>query len=243
MNGGIACLLALLILGAAGLAPLRPARAESGADAVIEVLAAADRARAALAREQAEWALERDRQQALADALAAEARRLDGEVARLRAQAAELRETAASDALAERIAEKRAEAQAVDSAIRGGLAPLAPRWSPPAAAPGLPGALALLRAAEQAATAVEVGVVTGELDGQTVAVQTVRLGLAAMWWRALDGGAAGRVEVVDGRRILHRGAPAEQRAVIEALAVAGGQVPPRLIDLPVAAPSDGVGRP
>lgn len=239
MNGGIACLLTSLLLGLAGLAPLRPARAESGADAVLETLAAADRARAALAREQAEWALERDRQQALADALVAEARRIDGEVTRLRAQAAELREDAATDALGERIAAKRAEADAVDSAIRGGLAPLAPRWSPPAAAPGLPGALALLRAAEQAATAVEVGVITGELDGQTVAVQTVRLGFAAMWWRALDGADAGRVELVDGRRILRRGTPAEQQAVIEALAVASGQIPPRLIALPVAVPAAG----
>ncbi len=200
----------------------------------LDALAGADRARAALAREQAEWALARDRQAALADALNAEARRLEAEIHRLRAQAAELSEDDAAAALAARVASRQAEAEAVARSIRAGLAPLAPRWSPPTAAPGLAGALGLLRAAEQAAAAVEVGVATGELDGQSVAVQTLRLGLAAMWWRALDGSAAGRVEVVDGRRILRRGDPATLRAVTEALAVAGGQIPPRLIDLPVA---------
>lgn len=214
--------------GDPGLSPTAP-------DAVLEALTAADRARAELAAARAAWAREQAQQAALADALRAEAARLRRQA---RAQAAQAEAIAADPdaaASATRLAALRAEAEAADARIRSALAPLAARWSAPAAEPGLRGALGLLRAAEQAAGEVEVEVQTGRLGDREVAVQILRLGLAAMWWRALDGQAAGVVEVVDGQRVLRPLDAAGQAAVAEAIAVAARQIPPRLVDLPVEA--------
>lgn len=210
--------------------------APGGAAAALDALGAADRARATLAREQAEWAIERDRQEALVQALAAEARRLEARADALRTRAAALTSDPAADDLTARLTARRAEADRLAAEIHAGLAPLAPRWSPPEVAPGLDGALGLLRAAEQAAQAVDLAVQTGQLDGRTVAVDTVRVGLGSMWWQALDRSAAGVVAFEGGQRVLRPLDDAGRQAVAEAMAIAGGQRAPRLLDLPLPAP-------
>lgn len=228
------------------------ASAEPAADAVLASLSAADTARAALAREQAEWDLDRGRQAALAAALRAEAARIAAAAARDEARAAVIAAGAATaEAEAERT-ELRQAAKTRAAAIEARLASLRGRWDPgPDVTNGIDGingtdaidaidattrlrtALARLAAAEQAAVEVEVSIETGRLGDETIAAQIVRLGLVAAWWRALDGAAAGLVEWRDGERVFVPVAPEQRDAIAEAIAIASRQRPPALVDLPL----------
>lgn len=221
------------------------ASAEPTAEAVLASLGAADAARAALAREQAEWALDRGREAALVAALRAEATQVAGAAARDEARAATIASGAeVGDAEAERAALRQA-ATARAAAIEARLASLRGRWDVGAMdaidaidaiddpTARLRTALARLAAAEQAAGEVEVSIETGLLGGEITAVQIVRLGLVAAWWRALDGGAAGVVEWRDGARVLAPVAAEQRDAIAEAIAVASRQRPPTLVDLPL----------
>ncbi len=225
-----------LLTGLLALGAWAGASAEPGAaDAVLAALGAADRARVTLADEQSRWVLERERQRALAEALEAEARRAEAHAADLDAGAAALASDEARATLDAQIADREAEANRRATAITAALAALDARWAAPKPAPGLEGALALLSAAEEAAESVEIAVQTAvdPAADTEAAVQTLRLGLAAMWWRSLDGAEAGVVTFADGRRQLRRVAPAERAAIDDAFAIAGGQQAPRLVELPV----------
>lgn len=223
------------------------ASAEPAADAVLASLGAADAARAALAREQAEWDLDRGRQAALAAALRAEAARIAAGAARDEERAAVIAAGAATAAVeAERTALRQA-AKTRAAAIEARLASLGGRWDPgPDGIDDINGtdaiddpttrlrtAIARLAAAEQAAGEVEVSIETGRLGDETIAAQIVRLGLVAAWWRALDGAAAGLVEWRDGERVFVPVGPEQRDAIAEAIAIASRQRPPALVDLPL----------
>lgn len=251
---------------AATLLVASSALAEPPADAVLASLGAADAARAALAREQSEWDLERGRQAALVGALRAEATRIGSEAARDEERAQLIAAGADTAAIEAERVELRAKAAARAAAVEARLRTIAPRWSmdPTDGTAGgmrdgsgdgtphdtdgidpnrdavsrLRTALGRLAAAEQAAAEVEVSIDTGLLGDETVAVQIVRLGVVAAWWRALDGAAAGTVEYRDGRRVLVPVAAPGDAVVAEAIAVASRQRPPGLVDLPVPAPSE-----
>lgn len=231
MRLAAASALLLVLLGSSGAAP-------GPADDVLAALTAADRARATLADAQSRWALDRERQVMLARALEAEARRLERQARTLRERADDLGADGSAAQLEGQIAEREARAERLAAQIVSRMTFMAHRWSPPDAPSGLAGALSLLDAAEQAATeaATAVQAVHDPQIDKTLAVQTLRLGFVAMWWRSLDGRTAGVVDLRDGRRVLRPLDAAGRRAVAAAFAIAGGQQAPRLVDLPLPAP-------
>lgn len=230
------------------------AAAESPVDAVLRALGAADAARAALAAEQSEAALDVQRQAALVATLRAEARRYVALAERDEARAAAITtEDEAAAASAELAALERAAGEAATQ-IEARLAALDPRGDGADAMPDatdatdampdaiqgampdamsaserLRRALARLRAAEQSAGRVDVSIATGRLGAETIAAQVVWVGWAAGWWRALDGSAAGVIE----RGVFRPLDAAGAAAVADAIAVVSRQRPPALVSLPV----------
>lgn len=234
-----------------GLSAL-PAGADEGADdraddrasarggqtaRLIATLTAADQARAAQAQEANDWALERDRLEAVISATQAEAARLRSaathELALVDA-ASEAVEAAQADAAAEASRRWALEAAAL---IHRRLTALDPQITLPAideADPegSLTAALAQLREVEATARRVEVGVETGLLSGERRAVQILRLGHVATWWRALDGADAGTAQWQDGALQLTPLSGPDAEEIGLAFEIVEGARPPSLLTLP-----------
>lgn len=232
------------------------AAAETPVDAVLRALGAADAARATLAAEQTDAALDAQRQAALVATLHAEARRYVALAERDEARATAVAgEDEAAAAAAELASLERAAAEAAEQ-IDARLAALDPRGDG-ADAPDdthainaigaigampssdaidaterLRRALSALRAAEQSAGRIDVSIATGRLGEATVAAQVLWVGWAAGWWRALDGSAAGVIESGAFRPLDDTAAA----AVADAIAVVSRQRPPALVTLPVSRP-------
>lgn len=206
------------------------------AAATLDELRAANAARAELARETAAWQAEEQRLSALIAATRHEAERL----ARA-ATAAEAEQAAAAQRLAALDGAAVAEALRDRLAIAGAaaaqrLAALAATLPPGIVQPGddqgFDAVARALDAAERAAAAVAVEVVTGTRDGRTEAVKLLRVAGAAAWWVALDGSAAGTAARREGALHLTAvpGPPGD--AIRAALAQAEGRAQPGIVVLP-----------
>lgn len=207
---------------------------------ILATLQAADRARSALAQEANAWQLESQRTEALIQALKAEAARLNARAqqdeGRIDALAAE-RRSAAADPVGQALA---AEARRVAASILTRLAaldlPLAPALPalPDDPAQALEAARAALATREAAASAIDVTITRGTLDGAPRAVQVLRMGHVGLWWRALDGAAAGSARWRDGQLHLEAADEAAAVRIATAIAVAAEQQPPAVVLLPAA---------
>ena len=246
----LAPLLAALVL-ATGPGLLQAAAAEPStpdpAAAALEQLRAANHARADLAQAEAAWTAERQRLQAVIDATSAETARLEGEAASAeqvrdaaRARLAALGSGSDLDAMRARLAEAGDREGAALTALSRQLPPGAVAA---VAASGTDASFdAVVRAlesAEHAAGAVAIEVVSGERDGRREAVKMLRVAGAAAWWVALDGTAAGVVEVRDGALRLLDCAALRRDLIIAALAQAEGRGQPAIALLPAPAAVSG----
>ena len=166
----------------------------------------------------------------------ARARRARDELAELRAEAGPLdaREaelSAAMDAVATRIND------ALDALARSVLPDVIPSAAQPAPARSedrFEAALDRLDQTERRLSQIEVGIVETQLDGDDIAVEVLRFGGAAAWWRTLDGDRYGVVHVVDGRVALQpRTGPDLSERVERAFAIAKGRAAPDLLNLPL----------
>lgn len=211
------------------------------AAAALEQLRAAGQTRTDLAREESAWTLERSRLLALIEATAAETARLEREAGSAEAvrDAARTRLSAlGSGSDLEAVRNRLGEAGTVLSSTLAVVA----RGLPPGAVPALGEAsgegrfdavVRALEAAERAAGSVAVEVVTGDRDGRPQAVKMLRIAGAAAWWVALDGSAAGVVEIHDGAVRLRAADADEAAAIAGALAQAEGRQPPAVVLLPL----------
>jgi hypothetical protein len=207
----------------------------TAADPAAETLALhrqADRLRSDQAREEAAWALERQRLQAVIDGTRAETGRLAQAASAAAARRADLdrRIAGAGDAgdgpwIRARIADAERRWAAALEQLRGTLPP---GTLPAVAGPDLDGVLAVLAAADQAATAVDVAVLTGRRDGAEVAVKVLRIAGAGAWWSALDGDGAGTM-AADGTLTA---VPAAGAAIRTAIAQVEGRAAAGIVRLP-----------
>lgn len=219
--------------------------AEAPSNPIIADLAAADQARSAEAAERQQWAIERERANALAAAITTDIARHETALERLRAAGAEAeawkRESAARH---HRLAQITDAVRAIDASLRECLQAWARRLPPGAVQQPEPGAgdvvesleraLVAFETGEKAAAAVSVELIEGKLDGQPRAVKMLRAGGAA-WWADLEGKNAGIVEIADGdvRLIPADGAP----EIRQAIAIAEHRRPPHVIALPIKIPA------
>jgi hypothetical protein len=208
---------------------------------LIEEIRAANKARAARTAEAAAWAGERDRLDALRTAVEAETSRLNREADTSMAHHAQTSAELAHLAATDEVTTMRHGLAALTATIRTHLAALAATGLPgtvtvPTAGGDLPGALAALDATEQAATAVQVDIVTGRLAGTERAVRLLRVAGAAAWWASLDPAdpQGGTAAMVAGE--LHLTPIADPHAIRQAIAEADGRAPPGITWLPLAMP-------
>lgn len=223
------------------------------ANSALELLRAANVARAELAREESVWRGERQRLQAAIAATRAEQARLAHDTAEIQSQTEHTRAkldalNAASelDALHLRLSEASAQLNTALTALA--------RTVPPGTV-GIPAAnltgeaafdavIRALDASERAASAVAVEVVSGTRDGRSdghsEAVKLLRVAGAVAWWVALDGSAAGNARMIDGKLQLEIAADERTRLDITlALAQAEGRAQPKIVLLPAPSTTGG----
>ncbi len=219
----------------AGVPPTTP-------QAWMEDVRATNEARAALGRETAAWAAERERLQAIVAAAAAEGARLDHEAEAANAAAARAGAAIAALGDAGDLDRLRAQLDAGAADERARLKSLGLNLPPGIlAVPDAGGddpfgaVMHALEGAEQAAGTVAVDVVPGHLGSDEVAVKVLRIAGACAWWVALDGDQAGTV-ALDGHGGLDLTPvtdDGERMAIRQALAMVEGRRPPDLAVLPV----------
>ena len=96
-------------------------------------------------------------------------------------------------------------------------------------------ALKRMEDAERNAAGRSVEVVTGTLNGNALTVELLRLGGVSAWWRSLDGQKTGAAWVESGQILLQElTSTDERRAISDAIAIAKGRAPPKLVILPFA---------
>ncbi len=253
-----ACLSLLGVTVVCGLVSVAAAEQTMAADpahmALVE-LRAADRARSALAQEQAVWDLEHARLQALIVATVAEGARLEREAThaetdRDQAQAELVALGTGSDVDAVRAAltdggtQARAALARVSGQTLPGAIPAVGEVSGEGIFDAVVGALEV---AERAASEIAVEVITGQREGSednssetpAQAVKILRIAGAAAWWVALDGSAAGTVTMRDGVVYLTAVPEAQAQAIASALAQAEGRQPAGVVVLPAPAAASG----
>ncbi len=225
-----------------------PATAET-ANSALELLRAANVARAELAREESVWRSERQRLQAAIAATRAEQARLAHHTAEIQSQTEHTRAkldalNAASelDALRLRLGEASAQLNAALTA----LARTVPPGTVGVPAAGLTGeavfdaVIRALDASERAAGVVAVEVVSGTRDSRSEAVKLLRVAGAVAWWVSLDGSAAGNASMIDGKLQLENAADERTRLDITlALAQAEGRAQPTIVLLPAPTTNGG----
>lgn len=235
-------------LACASLASVAPAHAEtSTADRAIELLRAANEARAENAAEAQRWQEEQARLRLLVQSLRDEARRIEARAADLRAEIERLEarqeaEGPRGDRLAalERLARAQVERihDALD-ALEGRALPGAVPERGDAADADLEAARARLEAAERRAEQVTVELADGRLDGESLRVELLRVGGAVGWWCSLDGTSAGVAQVRQGALQLEPPPePRDAEAILSACRIAKGRAAPELVTLPVRTPED-----
>lgn len=226
---------------AADVSTTAPTQAEA-ANSALELLRAANVARAELAREESVWRNERQRLQAAIAATRAEQARLSHDTAEIQSQTEHTRAkldalNAASelDVLRLRLGEASAQLNAALTALA--------RTVPPGTV-GVPAAdltgeaafdavIRALDASERAANTVAVEVVSGTRDSHSEAVKLLRVAGAVAWWVSLDGSAAGNARIIDGKLQLENAADERTRLDITlALAQAEGRAQPTVLFLP-----------
>ncbi|NRA39540.1 MAG: DUF3450 family protein, partial [Planctomycetes bacterium] len=77
-----------------------------------------------------------------------------------------------------------------------------------------------------------VSLSSGELDGETIICDQLRLGAIAAWWMSRDGAKAGVVQRKNNNNILHVLSSDEQDNIARAFMLARGEIVPELIRLP-----------
>ncbi len=227
------------------------------ANSALELLRAANVARAELAREESVWRGERQRLQAAIAATRAEQARLAHDTAEIQSQTEHTRTkldtlNAANELDALRLRLSKASAQ-INTALTA-LARTVPPGTVGIPAANLTGeaafdaAIRALDASERAASAVAVEVVSGTRDGRSdghsdghsEAVKLLRVAGAVAWWVALDGSAAGNARMIDGKLQLEIAADERTRLDITlALAQAEGRAQPTIVLLPAPSTTGG----
>jgi hypothetical protein len=232
-----------LLLGS--LALVSAAELPSPSGAILENLAAANRARADLAADESDWRGERARLQAVIAAARAEGERLDRDAATAEAERDARRAELGRLGTTSELLAVRATLGEAGERVAGRLAGLAARLAPGAVTPPPAGdaepfaaAAIALDGAERATTQVTTTVVVGELNGARAAAKVLRVAGAAAWWVSLDGKEAGTVSVEGGEVRLKPAADDGQRdAIRSALAMVEGRKPPAPTLLPL--PTEG----
>jgi len=156
------------------------------------------------------------------EALRAEAGPLDAREAEL---------TTRMDGVARRVNEA---LDGLEARLLPGIVAATAKPAPARAEDRFEAALERLEKTERRLSQIEVNVIETQLDGADVAVEVLRFGGAAAWWRGLEGGRFGVVRVEDGEVDLEpRSGDALAERVETAFAVAKGRAAPELIMLPL----------
>lgn len=210
----------------------------------LEQLRAANEARSELARETAEWQVERDRLRAVIAATSAERDRLRADAESNEKLSAEAQTKlsalgAGSDlqALEEQLARGAAvhwqRLQDLAAQVPPGIFPRN-TTNAPAGTGDFDSLAKALDAAERAATGVSVEFVVGQLNGQSTPIKLLRIAGAAGWWISLDETQAGPVELRKGvLELIPANRPDERQAIQKALHIAEGRSPASLVMVPL----------
>jgi hypothetical protein len=234
-----ACCAALLTLLSCSVSAVE-AQADPAAR-ILEDLRAANVARSALATEESDWRVERERLDAVREAIVADSERLERETLEAEAQRkhseTDLTSLGTGSDDFEPIRVALAESAKTMAAKLSELA----KKSPPGAVavPAEAGeaafddAVRALDATERAASMVSIEVVPGQLGSQAMAVKVLRVAGACAWWIGLDGVDAGTAAIKDGRlELLKATDEADRRAIVRAFAIAEGRHAAELVVLP-----------
>ena len=225
--------------------------AEQIADRVLTALKAASEARSENTREAQTWKEERERLNVLQqtiqqriDQQRVQSKSLRSEISKLKAQ----NEALEPQRLTIKNLEALADTQA--SVINQSLDALALNM-PPGVVPKyralnveaiekLQDALNRLEATENNLQNVAVELSTGERNGKALAVEVLRVGGAATWWRALDGQTAGHAYIKEGKLILELVTDSDDRqAILKACDIAKGRAAPQIVSLPFSSSKGG----
>ncbi len=239
-------LLALAAVAAADEDPNQPNGKQPIAEQVMAELRTAGAARVQLLKEKQQWAIDREKLELLKSTVLGEAKRHRSVAAKARQTEAELRERLEQhkagqqrlksvegvvDALCERL--EKALAGLANRSLPGLVPPdRAARITEPGRrlAVGVDRLHAVRRQTKRAA----VEVVSGSVEGRTLAVKLLRVGGVAAWWLSLDGKQAGTAAVRDGQVLLSAAAePRDVQAILKAFAIAEGRGTPDWALLPV----------
>jgi hypothetical protein len=215
--------------------------AASPAEAILEDFAAANRARAEQAHDEAAWRGERERLLAIIAAARADSERLaqkvtaaERELTAKRTEIAELQQQTEANAVRQVLASActRIAAHLAELTARGALAIDVPTASGNAEA--FTTLATAVDAAERAAKEISLAVVVGELEGSRTAAKVLRVSGALAWWVSLDGRQAGTVSVVSGITHLTRVDDTRfSEAIHSAVAMVEGRRPQGQVALPV----------
>jgi hypothetical protein len=241
--GGLSTLLALCVGLSISDANAQPSTTKI-ADRILATLRAASESRSKNAQEAHTWKEERQRlnvlhqtvtqrivqQEARAKKMRAEVVKLDKQNQALEPQRANITrlEILASNQ-ARLIAEK---LHALSLTLPPGVVPEArPQQSDPL--DQLQAAMNRLEATENNLSNVAVELSTGILATKSIAVEVLRVGGAAAWWRSLDGKQAGQAEIKNGQVLLSLATSrSDRKAILMACDIAKGRAAPSIIALP-----------
>lgn len=220
--------------------------ATSVAEQTLHELRAANEARAALESERAAAKADDEKLKFLLETVQREARRYAEQAEKSRVKIAEARAALSSlDAAESKTRAVEDAADTVAGKLQDALDQRAPSSFPGVIPTGTgagetPGdrlrtALARLDKTETECCAWRVDVVTGLLDGKSLAVKLLRAGDARAWWLSLDESRAGTATPKGGALLLTSSPESAVADVVrKALAVREGRVPPTWVPLPLS---------
>lgn len=236
-------LVGVAVCAASGLARAQDSAPRSEALQVLNVLQEAQAARTQRVElqrgaqaESARLAAQLAEAKARAELANTRARRTRERIASLQAEAGPLDEreaqlTALMDGVAQRVHDA---LDAMSERLLPDLIPPATKPTPTRSEDRFEAALERLDQAERRLSQVEATIIETQLDGETVAVEVLRFGGAAAWWRTLDGERFGTVRVESGRvQLTAQSGPGLADRVETAFAVAKGRAAPELLSLPL----------
>ena len=220
--------------------------AEQIADRVLTALKGASEARSDNAREAQNWKEERQRLNVLQQTInqrigqqRLQAKELRRGIADLKAQNEALEPQRLTIKNLELLAES--QASVIDQSLDALALTLPPGIVPKYRAVNveaiekLQNALNRLETTENNLQNVAVELSTGQRNGKTLAVEILRVGGAATWWRSLDGETAGHVQIKQGKLLLEPVENADDRkAILKACDIAKGRAAPQIVALPLA---------
>lgn len=215
--------------------------AESDAQQALLHIEAANTARAQLATEQAQWTAEQQRLTAILATVRAETERLQTQASALATESVTFSAQLTNSPQAQALETAQSQLREAATHIAKRCATLAPLFLPgiiaqPTLSANQPfeDAVLALERSEQAARAVAIDIIPGQLNGQTVAARVLRISSAVAWWAALDQSAAGMVALRNATVYFEpSNDPIIVERIIATMLMFDGRQPSELVQLPV----------